>query len=79
MPRYFFHHVWKAGQVRDLEGSELPDLEHARTEAIMDARSLMSDAIRQGRDISSRSIQISDEGGTVLLTVPFADAVIRDD
>ncbi|MBU1314788.1 MAG: hypothetical protein KJ947_17950 [Alphaproteobacteria bacterium] len=79
MPKYFFHHVTKAGQVRDLEGSELPDLDHARTEAVLDARSLMSDAIRQGRDISSRSIQISDEQGTVLLTVLFADTVTRDD
>lgn len=77
MPRYFFHHVTKAGLVRDLEGTDLPDLEHARIEATLDARSLMSDAIRQGRDISSRSIQISDERGTALLTVPFADTVTR--
>jgi hypothetical protein len=30
----------------------------------------MSDAIRQGRDISSRSIQITDEEGKVHLIVP---------
>ena len=79
MPRYFFHHVTRAGLVRDLEGTDLPDLEHARSEAILDARSLLAGAIREGRDISSRSIQISDEQGNVLLTVPFAEAVTRDD
>jgi len=79
MPRYFFQHGTKAGPVRDLEGTDLPDLEHARAEAILDARSLMSDAIREGRDISSRSIQITDEQGNVLLTVPFVDTVTRED
>jgi hypothetical protein len=79
VPRYFFHHVTKAGPVRDLEGTDLPDLEYARCEASLDARSLMSDAIREGRDISSRSIQISDDRGCILLTVPFIDAVTRED
>jgi hypothetical protein len=79
MPRYFFHHVTKAGPVRDFEGTDLPHLEHARAEAILDARSLMSDAIREGRDISSRSIQITDEQGNVLLVVPFVDTVTRED
>lgn len=79
MPKYFFHHVTKAGLVHDLEGTELPDLEHARTEAILDARSLMSSAILQGRDISARRIHISDERGDVLLTIPFLDTVTRED
>jgi hypothetical protein len=78
MPRYFFHHVTKAGHVSDLEGTNLPNLDRARAEAVLDARSLMSDAIQQGQDISSRSIQICDEMGNVLLTVPFADAVTRE-
>ncbi|MFN7024423.1 MAG: DUF6894 family protein [Pseudorhizobium sp.] len=79
MPRYFFHQVTKAGLVSDLEGTDLPDLEHARCEALLDARSLMSHAILQGRDISSRTIQIRDEGGNLLLTVPFVDTVTRED
>jgi hypothetical protein len=79
MPRYFFHHVTIAGPVRDHEGTYLPDLEHARAEAVLDARSLMSDAIQEGRDISSRSIQITDEQGNLLLVVPFADTVTRKD
>lgn len=79
MPRYFFHHATKAGVVRDLEGTDLPDLEQARAEAILDARSLMSDAILQGRDISSRSIQITDEEGKVHLVVPFVETVARED
>jgi len=78
MPKYFFHHITKAGRVRDIEGTDLADLEQARNEAVLDARSLMSDAIRQGRDISSRSIQISDDRGNVLLTVSFVDTVTRE-
>jgi hypothetical protein len=64
MPRYFFHQVTQAELIHDLEGTELPDLEHARREAIRDARHLMAEAIRAGQDISSRSIQVCDEAGT---------------
>lgn len=75
MPRYFFHQVTQAELIYDLEGTELPDLEHARREAIRDARHLMAEAIRAGQDISSRSIQVCDEGGSILMTLPFSEAV----
>lgn len=78
MPKYFFHHITNAGLVHDHEGTVLPDLDHARSEAVLDARSLMGDAIRQGRDISTRSMQITDEDGNTLLVLPFADTVIRE-
>lgn len=79
MPRYFFHQITKAGPVRDPDGTVLPDLDHALREAILDARSLMSEAIRQGRDISERSMQITDEEGSVLLLLRFADTLTRED
>jgi hypothetical protein len=75
MPRYYFNIVTGDGIREDLEGSELLDLDHARVEAIKDARALMSDAILQGHDISSRRLEISNEAGDVLLTVAFADAI----
>lgn len=77
MPQYFFHQITQAGLVHDPDGTVLPDLDHARTEAILDARSLMADAIRQGRDISERSMQITDGEGNILLLLPFADTVTR--
>ena len=63
MPRYFFHVASAPETIRDEEGSDLPDLDTARAEAIEDARSLMSDAILSGRDISQRQIQICNEKG----------------
>jgi hypothetical protein len=75
MPRYYFNIVTGDGIREDFEGSELPSLDHARIEAIEDARSLMSDAILLGQDISSRRLEIYNEAGDVLLTVAFADAI----
>jgi hypothetical protein len=79
MPRYFFNVVLATETVRDEEGSNLLDLDTAHDEAIKDARSLMSDAILEGRDISSRFIQIAGEDGEVLLVVPFRMAVASCD
>ena len=43
--------------------------------ALKDARTLMSVAMLDGRDISSRRIDIHDEQGKLLLSVPFSDAI----
>lgn len=75
MPRYYFNVVAGHGVREDLEGSDLPDLEHAWAEAIEDARSLMSDAVLRGEDISCRRLDICNEAGEVLLTVPFKDGI----
>jgi uncharacterized protein YbcI len=79
MSRFYFSVITTAEKIVDEEGTELPDLDAARAEAIEDARTLMSDAILGGRDISDRSIEISNESGEVLMVVPFADAVSRLD
>jgi hypothetical protein len=75
MPRYYFNIVTRNSVREDFEGSELSSLEQARSEAIEDARALMSDAILLGQDISSRRLEICDEEGDVLLIVAFADAI----
>jgi hypothetical protein len=75
MQRYFFHQITRSGILHDPDGAELPDLEHACMEAIKDARYLMSSAIKSGRDISSRSMQMCDEAGTVLQTIRFTEAI----
>jgi len=76
---YFFNVVKASETVHDFEGTELSCLEDARSEAIEDARALMSVAVLEGRDISSHRIEICDEAGNVLLVVPFRDALTRDD
>ncbi|MCE6076808.1 DUF6894 family protein [Agrobacterium vitis] len=73
--RYFFNIVTAAGTISDLEGAELSSLEEAREEAFWDARALMSVAILDGRDISSRSIEICNEDQERLLLVAFREAI----
>jgi len=77
--RYYFNIVTPSGPVLDVEGTELPSLEEARTEAIIDARHLMSQAILHGRDISGLSMEVCNEGGEILLVVPFRNAVSDSD
>jgi hypothetical protein len=77
--RYHFNVILASGALNDYEGSELPSLDEARREALEDAKFLMSAAILEGRDISSRKIEVCNEAGDVLLVVPFREALIRDD
>ncbi len=75
MPRYYFNVITANGSILDPEGTELRDLDHAQSEAIADARSLMSTAIKQGHTIFGRSISICNEAGEVLAVLPFSEAV----
>jgi hypothetical protein len=74
MARYFFNVVTTTEIIADYEGTELPSLYVAKAEAIKDARSLMSAAISDGRDISTRRIEIMNDLGVLLLVIPFAEA-----
>jgi|EndMetStandDraft_4_1072995.scaffolds.fasta_scaffold430401_2 hypothetical protein len=77
MPRYHFNVIYDGREIRDREGSELPDIEAARIEAVADARALMSEAVRNGWDISGRSINICSGTGDILMTINFSDAIKR--
>lgn len=75
MPRFFFHiHDWM-GFTEDEEGVELADLGTAGDRAVAGARSIISDEVLEGRlDLRGR-IDVADERGAVLLTVPFRETV----
>ncbi len=75
--RFFFNVITASGPVTDLDGTELASLEEARAEAILDAREQMSDAIRDGRDVSSRSIEICNEAGDIVSVLPFREAISK--
>jgi hypothetical protein len=75
MPSFYFHMIGPKGRLEDFEGSDLLDLNVARQEAIKDARTLMSEAILKGKDISGGYIEICDREGRVLLVLPFTDAI----
>lgn len=79
MPRFYFNIVTAAGKIFDPEGSELLDIDVARIEAVKDARTLMGNALLEGRDISSRSVEICDEAGHILREIPFTSAFSRCD
>jgi hypothetical protein len=79
MPLFFFVVVTRNARIEDIEGTDLPSLQDAREEAMEDARSLMSAAMREGRDIASRSIEIHNAEGEMLLAVPFSAAITPDE
>ena len=75
MPRYFFHVVEGTYILSDDEGSELPDLEAVRNDAVEGAREIMADDIRSGRKPEDRTMLVRDENGITVLTLPFLDAI----
>ena len=75
MPRYHFNIDNGIGFVADEEGRELPDLETARAEGFRGIRSILAEDVLHGRiDLAGR-LEVIDEAGVLLLTIPFADAV----
>jgi len=71
MPRYLFHIRKDDVVIRDPDGSDLPDLEAALSEAANSARDLLAELLRHGELLDGQVFEISDEKGTVLERVPF--------
>ena len=69
MPRYFFHLRDGFDLDEDDEGVELPDFEAARAEAFATVAELRDEL----RDAGNIELEIADETGRRLLTVPFRD------
>jgi class 3 adenylate cyclase len=62
--------------VLDDEGQEVPDLATAKERAITGARELMAEHIMIGRPINlSHRIEVADDGGNVLATIPFRELI----
>lgn len=73
--RFFFHQQTKGGLIVDPDGSELPDIEAARAEAVASARQLWAAAIIAGADLPVQSFEIADQAGHLLLSVPSGEAL----
>ena len=78
MPRFFFNIRNGSGFTEDEEGRTLADAEEARREALKGARDLIADEAKQGRIDLAGSIDVTDEAGAPVLSVPFRDAVTID-
>jgi hypothetical protein len=77
MGRFYFH--LQAGDeiVQDDEGTDLPDLSAAQREALLGARELLAEAIRNGKPETPEAFVIADEEGRALSIVPFAAVLPR--
>ena len=67
MPRYYFNIRDGYDVDEDEEGIELPDIEAARAEALATVEELRDEL----RDAGNIELEITDDAGRRLLTVPF--------
>lgn len=74
MPRFFFH-IYDDVAFRDEDGLDLPDAQAARTAALAGARAMMCDQLKAGRLRLHHRIEVEDEDGAAVLTLPFGEAV----
>jgi hypothetical protein len=62
--------------VPDEEGRELPDLEVARAEALKGVRGILAEDVLQGQLNLKGRLELLDEAGALLFTLPFAETVV---
>ena len=74
MPHYYLHQRNDI-YVADEEGEDFADLDAARQKALIGARSILSEEVKHGSLDLNGVIEIA-EGETVVLVVPFAEAVV---
>lgn len=75
MNRFYFN-LHECGDVTtDEEGCELPGLDAAHKVALIQARSIMSAEVQDGRLCLSCRIEVLDADGRLALTVPFTEAL----
>jgi hypothetical protein len=72
VPRYYFHIHGPNGTIPDDEGSDLPEVDAARKEALLAVREMVADTIKRGANPSDgRQLWVADESGKVLFAIPF--------
>ena len=75
MARFHLHIRDGTDLIKDPAGIDLPDLAAARAEALAGVRSILSGHFRVGEVLSGQQIEIMDETGVLLATVPFRDTI----
>jgi hypothetical protein len=75
MPRYFFHIRHGDSLILDSEGTEFPNPQLAREEAISSAREILAQRVRQGDPLEAESFEVTTEDGEVVTIVPFRLAI----
>jgi hypothetical protein len=75
MPRYYFHIRSSAGLIRDPDGTELPDLASAISEAEGAARDLLAELLREGAVLDGQVFEIADADDQVLERMPLRNVL----
>ncbi|MEE7446915.1 hypothetical protein MRF4_03255 [Methylobacterium radiotolerans] len=75
MPHFYLHIRDGQWLVEDLDGTDLPDLDAARTEAERSARALLEIQQVDGAVLAGQSFEIADASGQVLAVVPLKDVL----
>jgi hypothetical protein len=79
VPRFYFH-LRNDMDVPDEEGREFPDLDAARASALDLGRFEVSEMVKtEGRVVLHHRIDIEDEQGRMLDSVPFRDVLSVED
>ena len=73
MPRYHFH-VYDGSALKDPKGSDLPDLQAARTEALKRAGAIIGDAGERADLGEEWRLDVTDDTGLMLFRMDFVVA-----
>jgi hypothetical protein len=75
MGRFYFHIQDSDQLLQDPEGTDLPDVDAARQEAILAAREILIEAIKMGKTQVPKAVVIADEEGRTLDVLPLASVL----
>ena len=75
MPRFYFFVKDSDGHLIEGDDYELPDVEHARTEALQAIRDIVSDAVKHGHDSPVQEVVVTDLEGHPVLSLPATEAI----
>ena len=76
--RYFFNVKSEACDEIDKEGSDFPDLDEARQEAVRSAREMVAELVLNDDRIDGMRYEISNEANEIVATVWFRDVLKLD-
>lgn len=77
MPRYFFNFLGGSDSAADEIGCDFKDLDLAYLDAYRSMVRIGAELLLEQKDPSQQRIEITDDVGTVLMTLPFDDVFRR--
>jgi hypothetical protein len=74
VPRFYFH-LYNDMVSCDDEGKEFPDRAAAQQQALTYARAMAAVSVREGHLDLSHRIDVTDQDGGIVMSLPFREAV----